>query len=170
MKIFKKVLVFLLVILIVIQFIRPTKNVSTAQSKNNIAQVYAVPANVNTIMEKACYDCHSNNTRYPWYSRLQPVAWWLNDHIKEGKRELNFDDFKSYSPRKQYNKLNEVIEQVKEGEMPLTSYTIVHTNAKLSDEEKNSLMNWADDIRKSMETKYPMDSLLRKKRETPKGA
>jgi hypothetical protein len=170
MKTFKRILVFLLVVLVIIQFMRPAKNLSATTSANDITTLYAVPANVNTILVKACNDCHSNNTRYPWYSRLQPVAWWLNDHIQEGKRELNFNEFKSYSLRKQYNKLKEIDDQVKKGEMPLQSYTIVHTDARLSNEEKATLTNWADGIRKSMEAKYPMDSLLRKKAPTPKGA
>lgn len=114
MKVFKVVLIVLLVVLIVIQFFHPEKNVSTAQSPNHIAAVYNQPDNVRTILNRACNDCHSNNTRYPWYNNIQPVAWWLDYHVQEGKHELNFDEFGTYPLRKQYHKLEEVTEMVKE--------------------------------------------------------
>src|SRR3954470_14936683 len=133
MKAFKKVILILLVVLIIMQFFHPAKNLSATPSPNNIANVYSVPANVNDILDKACNDCHSNNTRYPWYNNIQPVAWWLANHVKEGKQELNFNEFGTYNLRKQYHKLEEVTEQVKEDEMPLGSYTLVHTDARLTD-------------------------------------
>lgn len=164
MKIAKRIVLILLVVLIIIQFFHPKKNLSTEKSPDNISAVYHVPANVESILNKACNDCHSNDTRYPWYNNIQPVAWWLDNHISEGKRELNFDEFKTYRPARQYNKLKEVVEQVKEGEMPLGSYTIIHTDAKLTDQEKSTLVNWAESIRNIMKEKYPADSLVRKKR------
>jgi hypothetical protein len=144
------------------QFFRPPKNLSTALPSHDISTIYPVPQHVNTILEKACNDCHSNNTNYPWYAHVQPIAWWLNDHIKDGKRHLNFNEFASYRPRKQYRKLEETIDEVKEGGMPLESYTFIHRNAKLTDEEKTALINWADGLRATMEYKFPKDSLLRK--------
>lgn len=164
MKIFKKIILGLLVVLIIIQFFHPKKNVSTAKSPNDIAVLYPVPESVASILNKACNDCHSNNTRYPWYNNIQPVSWWLDDHIREGKRELNFNDFGSYRIGKQYHKLEEVIDQVKKDEMPLGSYTLIHTDAKLTDEEKASLTQWAAAIRDTIKAHYPADSLARKKR------
>jgi hypothetical protein len=101
--------------------------------------------------------------RYPWYANIQPVAWWLDNHIKDGKKEFNFDDFGNYSLRKQYNRANGTIELVKEGKMPLNSYTWMHTDAKLTQGEKIAIANWASVIMDSMEAKYPIDSLKRKK-------
>jgi hypothetical protein len=164
MKVLKNIILLLVVVLIIMQFFHPKKNQSTGQSQNGIATIYNVPPDVNGILKKACNDCHSNNTVYPWYNNIQPVAWWLNNHIEEGKRELNFDEFKTYRPVRQYNKLKEVIEQVKKGEMPLTSYTIIHTDAKLTDPEKSALVAWAESIRNSMKQTYPPDSLIRKKK------
>lgn len=149
----KKIAWFLLIALIVIQFIKPEKNQSAQKSPNDISTVAAVPGNVQTILDKACNDCHSNNTRYPWYSNIQPVAWWLADHVKEGKGELNFSEFASYSPKKQAHKLEETIEMVKEGEMPLNSYTWTHKDAILTSEEKLAVSSWADELRKSIMTK-----------------
>lgn len=162
MKIFKKILVILLIAFIAIQFFRPEKNVSSDKSKN-ISTMYAVSADVNTILTKACNDCHTNNTIYPWYAAVQPVTWWLDDHIKEGKKHLNFDEYSTYSLRKQYHKMEEVVEQVKEKEMPLDSYTWIHRNAKLSDEERITLTSWAQAVMDTMKAHYPIDSLIRKR-------
>ena len=159
----KKIGLVLLVCLVILQFIRPSKNSNPVDASKQITAATAVPENATLILKKACNDCHSNNTNYPWYSNIQPVYFWLNDHIKEGKRELNFDEFASYRLRKQYHKMEELIEQVKEGEMPLSSYTLIHTDAKLTDAEKATLTGWAQGIMDSMKAKYPIDSLVKKK-------
>lgn len=148
----------LIAALIIIQFIHPKKNMNDGPQANNIETKYQVPADVKTILEKACYDCHSNNTQYPWYSKIQPVAWWLNDHINEGKRKLNFDEFTNTPLRRQYHKLEEM---VKEGEMPLPSYTWIHKDAILTNAEKNILYTWVNTTRTTMETTYPKDSLVK---------
>ncbi|CAN5650781.1 heme-binding domain-containing protein [soil metagenome] len=158
----KKILIALVVILIIIQFFRPVKNLSSAKSPADISSVYQVPNEVKVILEKACNDCHSNNTIYPWYAEVQPVAWWLNNHVEEGKDELNFSEFASYAPARQYRKLAEIKKQIDEGEMPLSSYTRIHTNAKLTDAEKQTLIGWAEGIRNEMKAKYPADSLVMK--------
>ena len=150
----RKVLLGLLVLLVAIQFIRPAKNQSSEMSVNDISKGYNVPANVNEVLQKACNDCHSNNTVYPWYSNIQPVAWWLDNHIYDGKKELDFSEFTTYSPKKQHHKLEEVIETVKEGEMPLNSYTWMHKNAILTDAEKLTVSEWADNLRKEIRAKY----------------
>jgi hypothetical protein len=161
-KIIKRILLILLVALIAIQFVRPAKNVSTDQSRN-IKTLYAVPENVHTILTKACNDCHTNNTIYPWYAAVQPVLWWLDDHVKEGKSHLNFDEYTTYNLRRQYHKMEEVIEMVKEKEMPLDSYTWVHRDAKLTDEERVILSSWAQSVMDTMKAQYPIDSLVRKR-------
>jgi heme-binding protein len=161
---FKKILLVLLVILIIIQFIHPARNVSNGDQPNNIAKLYAVPDSVKVILDKACMDCHSNNTRYVWYFKIQPVDWWLTHHINEGKGELNFDEFTNKAIRYQYNKLDESEKQVKEGEMPIDSYLWIHKDAKLSEQEKRIFMNWAESIRNEMKAKYPADSLKRRPR------
>jgi len=167
MRFLRRFLVFLFVVLIVIQFFRPKKNISEGVQPNNIATAYPVSDQVKGILIKACNDCHSNNTRYPWYSNIQPVAWWLADHVEEGKRELNFDEFAAYSPRKQYRKLEETNEMVKEGEMPLDSYTWIHKDAKLSKAEKIAIAEWVESTRSAMEARYPMDSLVKKSNPAP---
>lgn len=159
---FKKIMLVLLAALVVIQFIHPKKNKAEGPQPNYIGNVYAIPADVKTILAKVCNDCHSNNTVYPWYAKFQPILWWLDKHVKDGKNEMNFDDYTKRSLRFQYRKMEEVIEQVKEGEMPLNSYTWVHKDAKLTEEEKAKITGWAQSIMDIMKAKYPLDSLIRK--------
>ena len=140
---FKKILIGLLFVLIFLQFIRPERNISEGKSANHISNKYAVPEYVDAILKIACNDCHSNNTVYPWYANVQPVGMWLADHVKEGKGELNFDEFLTYSPKKAHHKLEECIEMVKEGEMPLNSYTWIHKDANLTQDEKVAITDWA---------------------------
>jgi hypothetical protein len=159
----KKIFLFLLLALIIIQFIHPKPNKASGDQPNHIGKVHVIPADVESIIKKACNDCHSNNTRYPWYSNIQPVDWWMDNHVKDGKKHLNFDDYSNRSLRYQYHKMEETIEMVKEGEMPLNSYTWMHKDAKLTEQEKNKLIDWAGNVMSAMEAKYPIDSLKRKK-------
>lgn len=160
---FKKILLALLFVLIVLQAFRPEKNTS-GNKQNDISTLYPVPENVEQILVKACNDCHSNSTVYPWYAEVQPIAWWLDDHVKDGKKHLNFNEFASYRLAKQFHKLEEVFDEVKGGEMPLESYTVVHGDAKLTTEERNILLNWSVAVRDTMKARFPADSLIMKKK------
>ncbi|MEI6410062.1 MAG: heme-binding domain-containing protein [Bacteroidota bacterium] len=162
-KYVKNILIGLLVILVIIQFIKPAKNQSNDQT-HHISTKYPVPENVEAILKVACYDCHSNNTVYPWYANFQPVAWWLADHINEGKRELNFSTFTTRKIAVQNHKLDEIIKNVKEGEMPLNSYTWIHSDARLTDEQRGIITNWAQSLMDTIKAHYPADSLVLKRR------
>ena len=162
-KILRYIAIFLLGAFITIQFIRPKKNKQEGEAVNHISNVFAIPEDVNIILKKGCYDCHSNNTRYPWYSNIQPVAWWHADHINEGKKGINFSEYASYNLRKKYHKMEEVIDEVKEGKMPIKSYKRIHKDARLSEDEKNKLIGWANTIMDTMKARYPIDSLIKKK-------
>jgi hypothetical protein len=96
------------------------------------------------ILKVSCFDCHSNHTNYPWYAEINPVGWWLTHHVNEGKNELNFSEFATYSPKKKAKELEGISELVKKHEMPLTSYTLIHSDAKLSEQQINALVRWAD--------------------------
>ncbi len=164
-KFIKVLLTVILVIFILIQFYpRPKKNESNLISSNNISFVHAVPAAVQEVLKTSCYDCHSNSTVYPWYFKIQPVAIWLNNHIEEGKDELNFSEFGNYDLRRQYHKLEEINDQVKRNEMPLSSYTIIHRDAILSIDQKLLIANWTTALLDSFRKNYPLDSLQRRKR------
>ena len=158
-KIIRFTLLFLLVALVLIQFVRPAKNISVGIAANDISTKYTIPDSVQDILKVACNDCHTNNSRYPWYWNIQPVAWFLNDHIQEGKRHLNFSEFASYKIGRQYKAFDEIKKEVKEGGMPLTSYTLIHRDAVMSEAQKQAIINWTADIRKQIEAQYPPDSL-----------
>ena len=159
----KKILWVLLLGLVIIQFIHPKRNKAEGPQPYNISQSFEVPGTVKEVLERSCMDCHSNNTDYPWYARFQPVHWWLNNHIREGKAGLNFDEYTNKSLRYQYHKMEETVEMIEDKKMPLESYTWTHKDAKLTDNERVMLINWAKGIMVTMESKYPMDSLVRKK-------
>lgn len=143
----KKILLTLLAIFIIIQFIRPARNISNEVPATDITKLYSVPANVQQILKVSCNDCHTNNTVYPWYTNIQPVGWWLQNHVNEGKEHLDFSIFGSYPPKRQHHKLEEVIEQVEGNHMPLDSYLWLHKDAKLSADQKALLIKWADELR-----------------------
>lgn len=142
---------FIALFLIVIQFFDTDKNIATVPSDNAIEKHYQGPVHVLGLLKTSCYDCHSNTTAYPWYNNIQPVKWWLADHVNSGKRHLNFDEFNSYSKEKKLKKLDEVAETIREGEMPLTSYTVVHQNAKLTDTQKSEIEQWVNEVKKQIE-------------------
>ncbi len=139
-----KIGIALVFVLILIQFFRPEKNEGVADTPKDISHAVTVTPEIKNILEKSCYDCHSNHTEYPWYFNFQPVAGWLANHVEEGKDELNFSEFDSYKLKRKIHKLKEVIDEIKEGEMPMNSYLIIHKEAKLSEEQKNQLIQWAE--------------------------
>lgn len=153
MTVKKKIGLGLFTAFVAIQFIQPARNKSNTILPTDIEKIVTVPVNVSGILKTSCYDCHSNNTRYPWYSFIQPGAWLMASHIKNGKAMLNFSQFGELSNRKQQSKLQGIINQVKDGEMPITSYKIIHRNAVLTPEQKTILINWAASAKDSLSLK-----------------
>ncbi len=139
----RKILLAILIVLIIIQFIQPSRNDRAEVSATDITKNHCIPENVQRVLQNACYDCHSNKTLYPWYSRIQPFSWLLANHIKKGKAELNFNEFGSYSLRRQASKLKGIENSIRDETMPLWSYTILHKNARLSKTDKELIINWA---------------------------
>ena len=157
MKALKIFLILLLIGIIVVQFFPIQENIDdSVESGAEFAALYDVPPSVQETLRASCYDCHSNNTTYLWYDKIQPVGWYIKDHIDEGKEELNFDEFSSYSAKKQQHKLEKIAEEVDEGEMPLDSYTLTHRSAKLSEVEKQELVNYFSELAKREENKLNM--------------
>ncbi|WP_350285488.1 heme-binding domain-containing protein [uncultured Croceitalea sp.] len=148
MKIAKKILVALLVVFIGMQFFGPDRNVTDATDYVAAFEADTQPsAEVKVLLQNTCYDCHSNNTEYPWYSNISPVSYWIDEHIEHGKEELNFSDWANYSDKKKDHKLEELVEEVEEGEMPLKEYTWIHSEAHFTNEQKELLINWAKEAR-----------------------
>lgn len=144
-KIIKLIAIALLVILVIIQFVRPDKNEAGYESIAYFEKETKPSVEIQTILKENCYDCHSNQTIYPWYSEIAPISYWLNDHVEEGKEHFNVSDWKNYSLKKKDHKLEELVEEVEEGHMPLSSYTWMHGN--LDQKEKEIMIQWVNDLR-----------------------
>ncbi|MCG9881595.1 MAG: heme-binding domain-containing protein [Bacteroidia bacterium] len=139
----KKIAISLAAILIILQFVQPARNLGSATGENDIAHTVTVPDNVQQILTNSCFDCHSNATNYPWYASIQPLGFWLKHHVDEGKSELNFSEFKTYTEKRKAKKFREIAEELEEDKMPLPSYTWVHKGAILTPEQKTALLDWA---------------------------
>ena len=150
MKIVKIIAGILLVALVVIQFIPVDYNQSDTVPQTDFMVVHKVPEAIQKKIQVSCYDCHSNNTQYPWYNKVQPVAWFLEDHIKEGKAELNFNEWDSLSSRRKTSKLRSIIKQIESGEMPLASYTLIHKDAIFSEEETKQVVKYMENLKDSL--------------------
>jgi len=150
MKLLKIIALILLVAFIAIQFFPTELNQSDMVPKTDFLLVNKIPGTIQKKLEVSCYDCHSNNTHYPWYSKIQPAAWFLEDHIKEGKAELNFNEWGDYSDRRKNSKLKSIINQIKDDEMPLESYTYIHRDATFSSVEKKEIIQFMEQLRNSL--------------------
>ncbi|WP_375324762.1 heme-binding domain-containing protein [Flagellimonas sp. GZD32] len=147
MKVVKIIAIVLLAVLLGMQFYRPPKNVDKGDYVAAFETETQPPAEVKQILKTACYDCHSANTEYPWYNNIAPISYWLAGHIDDGKRHLDFSSWNSYDAKKKDHKLEEVIEEVKEGKMPLKEYTWTHSEANLTEDQVKILVEWADKAR-----------------------
>jgi len=147
MKIIKKILLLLLVVFIIAQFFGPDKNEGDMASINAFIADTNPPEDVQAILNTTCFDCHSDVTTYPWYNSITPVNYWLADHIKDGKKHFNASAWDSYSLKKKDHKMDELIEEVEEKEMPLPSYTYTHGDANLTDEQIKAIVAWGKDVR-----------------------
>jgi len=146
MKILKKIGLFLLLVLVIAQFFGPEKNEGEISSLVAFVEETNPPAEVHEILKTTCFDCHSNVTQYPWYNNITPVNYWLADHVKEGKKELNFSKWAAYSLKRKEHKMDELYEEVEKKKMPLDSYTWTHADANLTDEQIKIVVDWAKEV------------------------
>ncbi len=141
----KRIALVIVILLVAIQFFRPTRNLSTQPpGKNDLTVMFPPSDQVRHILATACYDCHSNHTDYPWYANVQPVGWWLASHINDGKRKLNFSEFGTYSAKKQALRLDAIGDQITDHSMPLPSYTWIHRSARLTDDQIQAVSDWVE--------------------------
>ena len=146
MKWIKRLLILIVVLLVVIQFVpikTPSNNVNIS---NDLVSVEKLDGDVSVILKTSCYDCHSNQTPYPWYSHVAPVSWLVANDVKEGRAKLNFSDWKLNNKRRKIRQLEDIKEQVQQGEMPMGIYTVIHKKAKLTESQKQLLVKWTDDM------------------------
>ena len=150
MKIVKIIALVLLIAFVGIQFIPTTRNQSDLVPETDFMLVNDVPETIKKKLQSSCYDCHSNNTVYPWYNKVQPAAWFLEDHVTEGKAELNFNEWADYSDRRKKSKLKSIISRVEDNEMPLSSYTLIHKNARFSEDDKKNVISWMTQLKDNL--------------------
>ena len=150
-RIIKIVVIVLVVAFIVAQFVRPDQSNPPVNTAETLEASTAVPANVEEILQRSCADCHTNTTSYPWYSQISPASWYLQNHINEGRHELNLSVWNTYAAKKKSKKLEELCEQVEQGEMPLPSYLLIHRDAALREGDARILCDWANETRAAMQ-------------------
>lgn len=148
----KKLLIVLLVIFIIIQFFQIDKSNPTTNEGMDFLKIKKTPEPMAKIITNSCYDCHSNETKYPFYSNIQPIAWLLKNHIDEGRKELNFSNFATYEPKRQVRKLQEAAEYVEQHKMPLESYLLGHPDAKLTQEQRTEMAQYFRKIQNETQT------------------
>ncbi|HLV62735.1 heme-binding domain-containing protein [Galbibacter sp.] len=143
MRAFKNILFVIFTALVVMQFFPPELNKADTTPPTDIILATSPPKIIEATLTNACYDCHSNSTRYPWYTGIEPVSYWFDSHIKEGKRHLDFSKWEHYSAKEKIHKLEEITEAVNQGWMPLKSYRWLHKDANLTQEEIKAITDWA---------------------------
>ncbi|WP_298501501.1 heme-binding domain-containing protein [uncultured Maribacter sp.] len=141
----KKIFVLFFIVLVVMQFFSPELNNADFRDVANFEKETKPSKEVVAILKNNCYDCHSNKTEYPWYSKISPISLWMADHIEEGNEHFNLTEWNAYSDKKKDHKLDELIEEVEENKMPLKEYTWTH--GSITEEEKEALINWAKKTR-----------------------
>lgn len=134
----------LILILIVLQFFRPGQNNAPLDPQLDMLSLVSPPAEVAELIRMACYDCHSNQTEYPWYSRISPVSWYLDRHIREGKEGLNFSLYGELDKADKIGLFADFCDVLDSGTMPLQSYMLLHRSARLSQEERTMLCEWSE--------------------------
>lgn len=150
----KKFLVILLVAFIIIQFFPIDKVNPPVNERMDFLTIKKTPEEVSKVIRNSCYDCHSNETKYPWYSNIAPVSWWMKDHIIDGRKHLNFSTFATYDTERQLRKLDESVEMIEKDKMPLETYLLAHQNARLSDADKKMLIKYLKNVRTDTEIRY----------------
>lgn len=143
MKIIKKIAKLLLLLFVIIQFFRPDKNSNQGDHLASFINETNPPEDVKVILAQSCYDCHSNDTEYPWYNNVAPVSFWISDHIQHGKRNLNLSDWGSYTKTEKQHKLEELIAVIEDDKMPLMQYTWIHPEARLTREQREAVLEWS---------------------------
>lgn len=145
-RVIKLAALLIFAVLIILQFFQPEKNQGSLTQERDLIVVASVPDSLAKILRTSCYDCHSNHTDYPWYSRISPVSLWLHKHIIDGKEDLNLSEFGDLSKAEKIGALSDLYDALEAGTMPLQSYTLIHRDAMISQEEVDALLDWADQM------------------------
>ena len=138
----RNILLAVLVLFVIAQFFGIDKNNPPTDMAKDFITIEKPPQAIATMLKNVCYDCHSNETKYPWYTNIAPVSWWIKGHIDEGREHLNYSEWATYKEKKKSHKFEEMAELVEATEMPFITYVIMHPEAKMSTEERKELVDW----------------------------
>lgn len=158
-KTLKRILLGLLIVVVAIQFVRPNRSTPPLNAGIDFLTLVSPPADVTNTLKAACYDCHSYETKYPWYANVAPVSWWIGNHISEGREHLNFSEWGKYTIDRQAHKAEETHEEVAKGHMPLTSYPPLHPEARLTDAQREQLVTFFKNLEEELKSIPPMPQL-----------
>ncbi len=150
MKIVKIVLLILAIIIVAIQFVPNKLPENKPADEKDIANSAFITQDIMTMLKTSCFDCHSNQTHFPWYAKLAPSSWLLASDINQGRSKLNFSEWESLGKRKQISKLEDIKEEINSGDMPLKSYILIHRNSKLSADQVAALVKWTEETSKKI--------------------
>ena len=154
MKKFVKVFVIVIIIVFIgIQFIRPNRTNPVSDKSRDVSYYLNIPGNVKQILERSCYDCHSNLTRWPWYTNIAPASWLVASDVENARSQMNFSEWGTYNITDQIDYLNQINKQVKKGNMPLGKYLLIHSDAKLTDADRDLVCKWASSASDSLLSK-----------------
>ncbi len=129
-----------LAVFLLIQLIPVRRDNPAAVPAQDFIQVEQPPDEIAQQIRRSCYDCHSYNTQWPWYSYVAPVSWLVANHVHEGREKVNFSTWGALSPRKKEHAIEEIIEYLDNEKMPLYSYTLIHRDARLDDQKRSALI------------------------------
>lgn len=151
-KIIKISLIVIAAIIILIQLYRPERFTTAEVTDNHITKKLNVPPDVEKILKRSCFDCHSNHTIWPWYSNIAPMSWLVADDVRKGRNKMNFSEWGKMSASKQQIRLDKICDEISEGEMPLKNYLLIHKDAELSQADKDLLCSWSQNEVKKFES------------------
>lgn len=149
-KVLKWGLAGLILVFVVIQFKRPDRTNPATDDSLFVANHVSVPPDIRAILERSCFDCHSDRTVWPWYSEIAPVSWLVADDVEEGRKHLNFSRWGAYAQARQMTALGDIADEVGDGGMPLPNYIIIHSEAKLDSAARALIAAWADSEREKI--------------------
>ena len=141
-KLIRTILMVALAALVIIQFFQIDKTNPPVEKAQDFLAATNPPTEITNLLKTACYDCHSHTTKYPWYTNVQPLAWWIKGHVDNGNKQLNFSIWTTYEPKKKAHKIEEMIKKVEGKEMPLLSYMVAHNDAWIDAEQRKALVDW----------------------------
>jgi len=154
----KYILIFFVALFLGIQLFTTEKNIGELNPKGSFENEIETPADISKMLNNACYDCHSNNTKYPWYASIAPMSWYISGHVEDGKATLNFSEWSSYSKEEKQKKIDKSADLVKRRWMPMHEYLGQHPEALMTNKEVEKLANWFSNIQLGQEERHCIDN------------